>query len=142
VTADRSWKHGRTGWRGTTLSDFAFGKAVWRPFESVRRAFGGDSQIVGKVISLSGDLFQVVGIMAAGVQTETPEAPDVWLPLLISPNSDKQVHYFQAVGRLKPGITLARANAQLQLMTEEFRRCKYPSGSTIHSSLKSASKVE
>jgi predicted permease len=90
-----------------------------------KRVFGGDPQIVGKVISLSGDPFQVVGIMAAGVQTETPEAPDVWLPLLISQNSDKQVHYFQAVGRLKPGITLARANAQLQLMTEEFRR-KFP----------------
>ncbi len=90
-----------------------------------KKAFGGDPQIMGKVISLSGDPFQVVGIMAAGMQTETPEAPDVWLPLLISPNSDKQVHYFQAVGRLKPGITLARANAQLHLMTEEFRR-KFP----------------
>ncbi len=91
-----------------------------------KRAFGGDPEIVGKVISLSGDLFQVVGIMAAGVQTETPEAPDVWLPLLISPNSDKQVHYFQAVGRLKPGShALTCANAQLQFMTEEFRR-KFP----------------
>jgi putative ABC transport system permease protein len=89
------------------------------------RAFGGEPQMVGKVISLSGDPFQVVGIMAAGVQTETPEAPDVWLPLLISPNSDKQVHYFQAEGRLKPGVTLDMANAQLQLMTEEFRR-KFP----------------
>ena len=90
-----------------------------------KRAFGGDPKMVGKVISLSGDPYQVVGIMAAGVQTETPEAPDVWVPLLISPNSDKQVHYFQAVGRLKPGVSLDIANAQLQLMTEEFRR-KFP----------------
>ena len=90
-----------------------------------KRAFGGDPKILGKVISLSGDPYQVVGIMAAGVQTETPEAPDVWLPLLISPNSDKQVHYFQAVGRLRPGVTLDVANSQLQLMTKEFRR-KFP----------------
>jgi putative ABC transport system permease protein len=90
-----------------------------------KKAFGGDPKMLGKVISLSGDPYQVVGIMAAGVQTETPEAPDVWLPLLISPNSDKQVHYFQAVGRLKPGVSLDIANAQIQLMTEEFRR-KFP----------------
>lgn len=90
-----------------------------------KRVFGGDPKMVGKVISLGGDPYQVVGIMAAGVQTETPEAPDVWVPLLIHPNSDKQVHYFQAVGRLKPGVTLDMANAQLQLTTEEFRR-KHP----------------
>ena len=90
-----------------------------------RRVFGGDPQIVGKVILLSGDPYQVIGITAAGAQTETPKAPDVWLPFLISPNSDKQVHYFQAVGRLKPGVTVDMANAQLQVMTEEFRR-KFP----------------
>src|SRR5579863_4678988 len=37
-----------------------------------KRAFGGDARIVGKVISLSGDPFEVVGIMADGIQTEPP----------------------------------------------------------------------
>ncbi len=108
---------------GTQL--FEKGHAIVLSDAFWKRAFGGDPKILGKVISLSGDPFQVVGIMAAGVQTETPEAPDVWLPLLISPNSDKQVHYFQAVGRLKPGVSLDMANAQLQIMTEEYRR-KFP----------------
>jgi putative ABC transport system permease protein len=104
-----------------------------------KKAFGGDPRMVGKVVSLSGDPYQVVGIMAAGVQTETPEAPDVWVPLLISPNSDKQVHYFQAVGRLKPGVSLDMANAQLQLMTEEFRR-KFPN--TISSARRDAYSIQ
>jgi predicted permease len=90
-----------------------------------KRAFGGDPKMVGKVISLGGDPYQVVGIMAAGVQTETAESPDVWVPLLIHPNSVRQVHYFQALGRLKPGVTFDQANAQLRLTTQEFWR-KYP----------------
>ena len=90
-----------------------------------KRAFGGDPKIIGQVISLSGDPYQVVGIMAAGAQTEVAEPPDVWVPFRIDPNSEKQVHYFQAVGRLKPGVTLEMANARLQLATQEFRR-RYP----------------
>ena len=108
---------------GTKL--FEKGHAVVLSDAFWKRAFGGDTKMLGKVISLGGDPYQVVGIMAAGVQTETAEAPDVWVPLLIHPNSERQVHYFQALGRLKPGVTFDKANAQLRLATQEFRR-KYP----------------
>jgi putative ABC transport system permease protein len=90
-----------------------------------KRTFGGDTKIIGQAISLSGDPYQVVGIMAAGAQTEAAEPPDMWMPFPIDPKSEKQVHYFQAVGRLKPGVTLEMANARLQLTTQEFRR-RYP----------------
>jgi putative ABC transport system permease protein len=102
-----------------------------------KRALGGDPQILSKTISLNGHTYQVIGILAAGIRMEnlgtanahfSPESmPDVWLPFPIDPNSSNQNHYFQAVGRLKPGVTLAMANAQLQLATQEFRR-KFPSG--------------
>jgi putative ABC transport system permease protein len=88
-------------------------------------AFGGDRRILGKTISLSGDPYEIVGIMAPHVETGIAERPDVWLPFPVSPNSKTQVHYFGAVGRLKAGVTLAMANAQLKLMTQEFRR-EYP----------------
>ena len=80
---------------------------------------------MGKTISLSGDPYEIVGIMAPHVETEIAERPDVWLPFPMSPNSESQVHYFRAAGRLKSGLTLAMANAQLKLMTQEFRR-EYP----------------
>lgn len=89
------------------------------------RAFGGDPQTIGKTISLNGNSYAVVGIMPPGVQTETPDAVDVWLPFAIDPNSSFQAHYFKALGRLKPGFTLAAVNAQLELVTQEFRR-KFP----------------
>jgi len=90
-----------------------------------RSAFGGDPRVTGEVISLSGDPYEIVGIMAAHVQTETAQQPDIWLPFPMSPSSNNQVHYFQAAGRLKDGVTLEMANSRLKLMTEEFRR-NYP----------------
>src|SRR5262249_36879496 len=78
-----------------------------------------------KAISLSGVPCEVIGIMAAGVQTEIAEPPDLWMPFPIDPNSSNQAHYFQAVARLKPGVTREMANAQLEVTTQEFRR-RYP----------------
>src|SRR5262249_40008143 len=90
-----------------------------------KRALGGDAQIVGKTISLGGDSFEVIGLMARDAQIETIEPPDVFLPFPIDPNSTSQIHYFQAAGRLKPGVALETANAQLLIATQEFRR-RYP----------------
>jgi predicted permease len=90
-----------------------------------KRSFGGDPRIIGKPISLSGTRYEVIGVMAANAQTETPEPIDVWLSFPIDPNSNLQAHYFQALGRLKRGISLDAANARLQFTTQEFRR-KFP----------------
>ena len=53
-----------------------------------------------------------------------PEA-DIWLPFQFEPNSTNQGHFFLAAGMLKPGITLAQANAQMKLAFAEFQRL-YP----------------
>jgi putative ABC transport system permease protein len=90
-----------------------------------KSAFGRDPRIIGKVISLDGDAYEAIGITAAGFQTDAVEPPDIWVPFPIAANSNSQVHYFQAAGRLRPGVTVDMANAQLQLMTQEFRR-EYP----------------
>ena len=100
-------------------------------------ALGGDPQMVGKTISLNGNTYEVVGILPGNIRMENvgptngptlaETVPDVWLPFPIDPNSSNQNHYFQTVGRLKQGVTLAMANAQLQLATQEFRR-KFPNG--------------
>jgi putative ABC transport system permease protein len=107
-------EEGLNGGAVVVLSD-----AFWK------RAFGGRPEIIGKTISLSGRRCEVIGIKAAAAQPETSEPPDVWFPFPIDPNSTFQAHYFEAVGRLKPGVTLDAANAQLELTTREFRR-KFP----------------
>src|SRR6266550_3793887 len=50
-----------------------------------------------------------------------PES-DLWIPFQFNLNSDNQLHSFGAAGRLKPGLSLAQANAQLRLASQAARR--------------------
>jgi putative ABC transport system permease protein len=88
-----------------------------------KRKFGGNPQIVGIAISLSGDPYTIVGVL--GPNFETDPVSDMWLPFQFDPNSQNQGHFFLAAGRLKPGITIDQANAQLKLASQQFLR-RYP----------------
>ena len=90
-----------------------------------QRVFGGDPLAVSKTISLGGVPYEVVGIVGQSFRTELDIPPDVWLPFQIDPNSSDQAHYFATIARLRPGVTLDMANAQLSLAANEFRR-KFP----------------
>jgi putative ABC transport system permease protein len=87
-----------------------------------KRRFGGDPRAIGATISLSGKTYQVIGITAPGARTEKNPPTDVWMPLQIDPESMDQNHFLTVVGRLKPGVTLAMARAQLQVATSELRQ--------------------
>jgi predicted permease len=87
-----------------------------------QRRFGGDPQMAGRAISLSGVPYTVVGVAGAAFNTELDTPPDVWLPFQIDPASTDHAQYFNAVARLRPGVTLGMANAQLHLTADEFRR--------------------
>jgi putative ABC transport system permease protein len=95
-----------------------------------KRCFGGDPSILSKNIALGGVPYAVVGIVAPGAQTEAQAPPEIWIPLQIDPNSNSQVEYFLTLARLKPGITLSMARAQLQIAAEEYRR-NYPNTVTM-----------
>ncbi len=90
-----------------------------------QRRFGGDPKIVGKSISLSNEAYTVVGVLGRSFVTDPPD--DLWVPFQIDPNSTNAGHYFFVSGRLKPGVTLAQANAELKLAANEYRR-RYPEG--------------
>ena len=91
--------------------------------------FGGDRQIVGRTIPLNGEPYVVVGIMPRGFHTDPEE--DVWIPLQADPHSTNQGHYLRALGRLKPGITVAAAQADMKIVGEQFRR-GYPRNMDEH----------
>jgi predicted permease len=91
-----------------------------------QRRFASDPQIIGKTISLGGDPYVVIGIVGAGFDfREFGSAPDVWVAFQLDPNTKDQGHYFNAGGRLKPGVTLQQAKARLQVSAADFRR-KFP----------------
>ena len=85
--------------------------------------FGGDRGVLGSAVLLNGAPFSVVGVLPAGFHPD-PEA-DVFIPLQADPNSTNQGHYLSVVGRLKPGVTVEAAQAQITAAGEQFRK-EYP----------------
>jgi putative ABC transport system permease protein len=88
-----------------------------------QRRFGSDPAIVGKSLTLGGESYIVIGVLAHGFAFDP--LPDLYLPFQADPDSTNQGHFFQAAARLKPGVTLGAAKAALNLAGEEFKR-RYP----------------
>jgi putative ABC transport system permease protein len=84
-----------------------------------KRRYGGDRGIVGNNIELSGQPFQVVGVIGREFVTDNPA--DLWLPFQFEMSSPDQAHYFGVIARLKPGVTVPMANAQLKLAADQYR---------------------
>ena len=84
--------------------------------------FQSDPHIVGKAIHLSGEPFTIVGVLGEFDFAEFGPAPQVWTAFQLDPNSTDQGHFFQAAGRLKPGVTLQQAQARLDLSAKDYER--------------------
>jgi putative ABC transport system permease protein len=91
-----------------------------------RAAFGADQAIVGRRILLDGVPRDVVGVMAADFGFPTRRS-DVWIPLSLAPNAfaDRTNTYLTGIARLKPGVTLEAARAELDLIAARSRQ-QYP----------------
>jgi len=94
------------------------GYAFWR------QRFNGDARVLGTSVSLGS-----VPVTIVGVAPPTLDLPDyqtqVWIPLELDPNAPAvNSHYLDAIGRLRPGVTLAAAQADAARLTsrlpEEF----------------------
>lgn len=88
-----------------------------------QRRFGGNREIIGTNIQLEHEPYLVVGIIGKNFVTE--QAADLWLPFQFDLTSPSQAHYFGVDARLKAGVTLAMANAQLKLVAEQYKKL-YP----------------
>src|SRR5581483_4872118 len=77
--------------------------------------FGGDPAILGKELVLNGVTYTVVGVLPASFTLAMWGEPDVYLPSTAYPNYRplRNVPSFGAIGRLKPGVTLRQAQADL-----------------------------
>ena len=90
-----------------------------------REHFGADMSVVGKTVTLSGELYTVIGVMPPGVQhvggnyrsVEQGERVDLWTALPLWPaktdGCDRRCHFLNMIARLKPDVTLAQAQAQM-----------------------------
>ncbi len=88
-----------------------------------KRRFGGNLGIIGSNVQLNGQPYLVVGVIGRGFVSEYPA--DLWLPFQFDLTSTDQAHYFGVIARLKPGVTVTMANAQLKLAADQYR-AMYP----------------
>jgi predicted permease len=85
-----------------------------------RRRFGGAPGIIGRTLSLNGHAVTVIGVMPPGFQwfiqekSLTGKPAQLWVPLgFTEENRVRRGRYLQAVARLAPGVSLARAQAEM-----------------------------
>jgi putative ABC transport system permease protein len=101
-------------------------KAVVLTYDVWKTRFNGDPDIIGKSVSLSAEPYEVVGVLSRDVSLrDFGQDVDVWVAFQIDPNSVDQGHYFSAIARLKPGVSLEQAQAALRGSADVFR-AKFP----------------
>jgi macrolide transport system ATP-binding/permease protein len=96
-----------------------------------QRLFGGDAAILGRKITLDGKPFTVVGVAPRGFKgTELGTRTDAWIPSTMFPVvsayapmfMSRDDYPFRVVGRLRPGVSLAAARAEMASLARELVR--------------------
>ena len=95
-----------------------------------QRRFGGDSSIIGKIVSFNDVPFTIVGVTPPGFFGVQPgENPELWWPAQMSPQVDRDpagrrlkqgYSSFRLFGRLGPGVDRSRAEAELRIVFQRW----------------------
>jgi putative ABC transport system permease protein len=88
-----------------------------------QRRFGGDPALVGKEILLDGQKHMVIGVTPPGFQFLSKDAV-LWVPAAFSSQelANRGSHYLTVVARMKPGVTLREARADVAAITQRINR--------------------
>jgi len=93
-----------------------------------RERFHSDPNIIGKKLELNGETYTVVGVRPPG--TGDKENTRLMVPLIIKPSATRQdSHSLLVFGRMKPGVTIAQANADLSRISTHLAG-EYPTTNT------------
>jgi putative ABC transport system permease protein len=89
--------------------------------------FGGERRIIGQSITIDGRPYEVIGIMPADFSFPLHDLTDVWLPVgpLSSGWPSRGNHTVGGIARLKPGITLEQARAEMNAIAIRLEQ-QYP----------------
>jgi putative ABC transport system permease protein len=101
------------------------GHALWQ------RNFAGDPQAVGRQITLGGESYTVVGVMPESFEFPQFRTAQLWTPLVFSERmaASRGSHAYNALGRLKDGVSLERAREQMTTIARRLEQ-QYPDAQT------------
>jgi predicted permease len=103
--------------------------ALWQ------QVFGGAPDVIGRKLRLNGKDAEVVGVMPAAFEFVSPwmrgDTPQLWTPLRFSEDTKKQrdSHYLLGIARLKDGVTIATADAEVKTIGKRLTE-QYPNSNT------------
>jgi len=96
--------------------------ALWRS------RFGANPDLAGKIVTLDGVAYTIVGVLPAGIQFPFVASADIWIPRyfelsLMTPQRLRSgVGYLNYLARLKPGASLQSAASELGVLNDQYRK--------------------
>jgi putative ABC transport system permease protein len=87
-----------------------------------QRRFGGDRNVTGRAMTLNGASFSIVGVMPPRFKFPDGNPVDLYTPLVFAPNelTGRRAHTLTVIGRLKDGVTLETAQAELGAIAQRI----------------------
>src|SRR5258706_6274615 len=96
-------------------------KVVVVSYNLWQQRYGGDRSIIGRELLLNGEKYSVVGVMPAGFQFLDKQV-GMWVPMAFTSEllAQRGRHYLHLVARMKPGVTVAQANADIHTIAQRI----------------------
>jgi putative ABC transport system permease protein len=99
--------------------------------------FNSDPNILGKSLTLDGASYSVIGVMPGQFMHPGPSGEGAWLPFAVSPEAERPgraMGIVNVIGRLKPDVSLEKAQAALEVITRHMDNQYPPPWSRYHAS--------
>ena len=110
-----------------------------------RARFGGSPDVIGKTLRINSSVLTIIGVASPGfIGVNSIFGPDAWIPAVMSeqllPNemhavlTDRTKALFQGAGRLRPGVNLRQAGANLHTLASDLAQ-EFPAADEGHDTL-------
>jgi putative ABC transport system permease protein len=111
----RTFQSGEDAQGGPNLAILTYG--FWQ------RKFGGDSGVIGRAMTINGGSFNVIGVLPASFQFAL-SSNDIWLPYQPTQlqMTTRSMHGTNLIARLKPGVSVAQAQSELNVIASRIER--------------------
>jgi putative ABC transport system permease protein len=95
------------------------GKVALLSHDLWKRRFGGDPAVAGKTLKLNQEVYTIIGVVPHGFHIDGKPA-DVYAPIAQDPADQKRYLAVTAYARLKPGVTLAQAQSEMDAVAKRM----------------------
>lgn len=108
-------------WFGT--ADFGGGQQVMLSYGYWQRHFGGDANVLGRMLTVNSQPSEIIGVMPRGFRIADTEADLLMGPMLFDRSTLTLAPFaYFGIARLKPGVTIAAADADIARMVPIWQR--------------------